>query len=111
MQIKTHRGYVDTEEVDGSSPFRSTSSRIFSFGHKNLARTRESTLLPKFLPAPKSVGGFDWQREAQLMRQHAYLAAMVRLMHDHVGKHSGATRPGSGPTVAAELPDASPWAA
>jgi hypothetical protein len=37
------------------------------------------------------------------MGQHAYLAAMVGIMHDHVSEHGRAGRPCSGPTVAAEL--------
>ena len=37
------------------------------------------------------------------MRQHAYLAAMMGFMREHVGKHGGAPGPRSGPTVAAEL--------
>ena len=66
----------------------------------------ESALLPEFFPDPQPVGGLDRQRETQLMRQRAYLAAMVGVMHDHVGQHGGTARPGSGPAVAEELLDA-----
>ena len=64
----------------------------------------ESALLPKLLPYPDPIGGLDG--ETQLMRQHACLAAMMGIVHDHVGEHGGASGPGSGPTVAAELLDA-----
>src|ERR1700745_3983664 len=37
------------------------------------------------------------------MRQHAYLPAMMGLMHDNVAKHGGAYRPWLCPTVATEL--------
>jgi hypothetical protein len=63
----------------------------------------ESTLLPEFFPSPKPVRGLSRQRETQLMGQHAYLAAMVGIVHNHVSEHGRAGRPCSGPTVAAEL--------
>ena len=75
----------------------------------NLARTCESTLLPEFFPMPNFVGVLD--RKAQLVRQHAYLAAMMSVVRNHVGKHSGASGPGSGPAIAEELPDATLWPA
>ncbi len=49
-----------------------------------------------------SVARFHRQGETQLMRQHACLAAMMGIVHDHVGKHGGAAGPRSGPSVALE---------
>jgi hypothetical protein len=72
--------------------------------HKILARRTESTVLPKFLPHPEFVAGLDL--ETQLMRQHAHLAAMVRIMQNHVRKHGRAPGPRLGPTIPNELPDA-----
>src|SRR5262245_12659777 len=37
------------------------------------------------------------------MRQHAYLPAMVRVVHDHVGKHGSAGGPRPCPAVAMEM--------
>ena len=66
----------------------------------------EPALFPEFFPGPDFVGGLVRQRETELMGQHAYLAAMMGIMHDHVGEHGGAAGPRSGPAVAAELLDA-----
>ena len=63
----------------------------------------ESALLPKFFPDPQAVGGPDRQRETHLMRQHTYLAAMMGVMHDHVGKHGGTAGPSrASPSISAQ---------
>src|SRR5215470_13212689 len=64
----------------------------------SLVRTAESALLPEFLPNPHSGAYFDGQRESQLMRQHAHLAAMMRFVRDHEGEHGDSSEPRSGPT-------------
>jgi len=40
-----------------------------------------------------------WQTEAELMREHADLAAMVGFVREHVAEHFRSGRPGRSPTV------------
>ena len=56
-----------------------------------LVRSCESALLPQLFPHPDLVAGLDWI--AELMGEHAYLSAMVDVMHHHVGEHRRTTRP------------------
>ncbi len=63
----------------------------------------EPTVLPEFLPPPHPGASLDGQRVAQLMRQHADLPTMMRVVRDHKRKHRGPCRPGLGPTVAQEF--------
>ena len=67
--------------------------------------------LPQFFPDPHSIGGLDRQPETQLVREHAYLTAVMGVMQDHVDNHGGAPGPRPGPTVSEELLDATLWAA
>jgi hypothetical protein len=53
------------------------------------------------------VTAIDW--ETQLMGQHAYLSAMVGVVHNHVNEHRSAWWPVPTPTVALEVVDRSPW--
>jgi hypothetical protein len=47
--------------------------------------------------------------ETQLMRQHAHLSAVMSIVHDHVGKHGRAGRPGASPPVAPKLLNSPVW--
>jgi hypothetical protein len=46
------------------------------------------------------------QWKTQLVRKHAYLAAMMGIMGDHVSKHRAASRPWACPAVAVKSIDA-----
>ena len=68
-------------------------------------RPDESALFKESLPTPHGGHGFHRQWKAQLMRQHANLSAMMRVMRDHVGDHGNTRRPGLRPSVALEVLD------
>ena len=59
--------------------------------------------LMKFFPRPHFGRGLRRQREAELMCEHADLAAMMGIMRNHVCDHRGISGPWFGPAVAAKL--------
>jgi hypothetical protein len=67
-------------------------------------------LSPQFFPIPYPGHHRIWQRESELMREHAYLPAMVGFMRNHVAEHFRANRPRLRPAVPAKLRDAGPAA-
>jgi len=62
-----------------------------------------AALLPQLFPIPHSGRYLDWQRESELMRQHAHLPAMVGFVREHVAQHFRTNRPGAGPAVSVKL--------
>ncbi len=58
--------------------------------------------LPKSFPRPHGGCGFRRQRKAELMREHADLAAMMGIMRNHVCHHCGIGGPWFCPAVAAK---------
>ena len=63
---------------------------------------RKPRFLPKLLPVPDA-GGRVQQPIPQLVRQHQNLAAMMRLVREHVSKHRPAGWPSLRPTPAREF--------
>ena len=63
-------------------------------------------IFPQLFPIPESGRHPDRQRESELMREHAYLAAMVGFVRKHVAQHFHANRPRLSPAVSAKLLDA-----
>ena len=59
--------------------------------------------LPEFFPIPEAGGDVDWQRESELMREHAYLPAMMGFVSQHVAQHFRANRPRRAPAVSAKF--------
>ena len=58
--------------------------------------------LMKFFPRPHGGRGFRRQGEAELMCEHADLAAMMGIMRKHVCHHRGISGPWFRPAVAAK---------
>ncbi len=69
-------------------------------------RVGEAALLPEPLPGPETIVDMGGQWKAELVREHAGLSAVMRIVGEHVGEHSNAGRPGAGPGIAAESFDA-----
>jgi hypothetical protein len=65
-------------------------------------------LFPKLFPIPDAVRHFAGQWESELMREHAYLPAMVGFVSKHVTEHLRANRPRLSPAVSVKLLDAAP---
>jgi hypothetical protein len=73
-----------------------------SRGRDASSRALEAALLPQFFPIPHPVRGLDGQWETELMRQHAYLPAMMRVVRNHICQHGRACGPWLGPSIAAK---------
>src|SRR5229473_1025796 len=67
---------------------------------------RRPALFPQLFPIPDPGRHLFWQRESELMREHAHLPAMVRFVRKHVAQHFHANRPGPSPAVSQKLLDA-----
>src|SRR6266851_5569840 len=67
---------------------------------------RRPALFPQLFPIPDPGRHLFWQRESELMREHAHLPAMVRFVRKHVAQHFQANRPGPSPAVSQKLLDA-----
>src|SRR5215467_8260232 len=63
-------------------------------------------MLPESFPAPHGGPSLGREREAKLMRQHADLAAVMCVVHDHIDEHRTASRPRLGPSVPMKMFDA-----
>src|SRR6266851_10191388 len=72
---------------------------------------RRPALFPQLFPIPDPGRHLFWQRESELMREHAHLPAMVRFVRKHVAQHFRANRPGPSPAVSEKLLDAAPTTA
>jgi hypothetical protein len=72
---------------------------------------REAAVFPELFPIPDAVQHFFGQRESELMREQAYLAAMVGFVRKHVADHFQADRPGPSPGVPVKVFDAAATAA
>ena len=64
-------------------------------------------LFPQLFPIPKPGHNVHPQREAELMRQHTNLPAVVGFMRNHVAQHFRANRPRLCPAVSVKLLDSS----
>ena len=64
-------------------------------------------LFQQLFPIPKPGRHLHWQREAELMRQHANLPAMVGFVRNHVAEHFRANRPRLSPAVSVKFLDSS----
>ena len=66
----------------------------------------EAAVPVEFFPNPHLISAFPGQRETELVREQADLAAMMRFVREHVSEHGGAGGPRARPAVAAELANA-----
>ena len=67
--------------------------------------TERAALFPELFPIPESGRDVDWQRETELMREHADLATVVGFVGKHVAQHFHANRPRLRPAVSVKLFD------
>ena len=70
------------------------------------ARMAEAAVPVEFFPSPHLIIVFPGQRETELVREQADLAAMMRFVREHVSEHGRAGGPWACPAVAAELRNA-----
>src|ERR1700733_7183847 len=82
-----------------------TSSAVTSSVKLTFSRAlqRRPALFPQLFPIPEPGRYRHRQRESELMREHAYLPAMVGFVRNHVEHHFHANRPWPSPAVSAKL--------